>query len=197
MKKRLVSIFIVVLAVNYANGQITKGNWMVGGSASLVHTNYNSTGTVKYSTTFLLIAPKIGYFIWDKFSAGAVLSASFIKNSYPSNPSSGTISYSNKSQSYNIGPFVRYYLLHAERETNLFLEGSYQFQLRKDITASADSRQSANIMVLSGGVVLYLNSSVGVEFAVGYSSLRYNNFSESSNSLQTGIGLQIHLQKDH
>ena len=196
MKKRVLSIIIAVFIFCNASSQITKKNWIVGGNAGLTHTNNNSSSSTLYKNTALSISPNIGYFIFDKFVAGAKLSILLLKYGYTQSSGGGTISYSTKSQFYNLGPFARYYFLKTDKRANIFIEGVYQYQLRKDISPSSNSKQSANVFMINAGPVIYFNSSVGVEFTIGYSSLKYSGISGSNNTIQTSIGLQIHLQKD-
>jgi hypothetical protein len=196
MKKSILLTIAVTVIFFDAQSQITKGNWMVGGNASYTHTNNDISTLAKYKNTTFSVAPNIGYFVWDKFCTGVKLSISFWKNDYPAN-SGGTISYSTKNQFYNLGPFVRYYFLQTDKRANLFVEGIYQHQLRKDISPSANSKQAANIYAINAGPVFYFNSSVGIELTIGYSSLKYNGTSGSNGTFQTNIGLQIHLEKDN
>lgn len=195
MKLILLS-FAIFCCTTSSLGQLTKKNWIIGGSAGLTHTNNNSTSSTLYKNTTFSISPNIGYFIFDKFVAGAKLSILLLKYDYSQGSGGGTISYSTKSQFYNLGPFVRYYFLEPERRINLFLEGTYQYQLRKDISPNSNSKQTANNFSVNGGPVIFFNSNVGIEFTIGYSSLKYNGFTGSNNTIQTNIGLQIHLQKD-
>lgn len=96
-----------------------------------------------------------------------------------------------------MGPFIRYYFLKPENRANILVESSYQYQFRKDISPGSDSKLSANIFMISAGPVIYFNSSVGVEFTIGYSSQKYSGITGSNNTIQTSIGLQVHLQKEN
>jgi hypothetical protein len=49
---------------------------------------------------------------------------------------------------------------------------------------------------INAGPVIFLNSSVGVEFTIGYSSTHIKGNNDNNNVFQTGIGFQIHLEKN-
>jgi len=189
-------IALLLFSAVIAKSQITKRNWLVGGNAALAHTSNNSSASSIYKNTTISISPNIGYFAWDKFCTGIKLSVLLVKNNFPANSGGGSISYSTKSQFYNLGPFIRYYFLKPENRANILVESSYQYQFRKDISPGSDSKLSANIFMISAGPVIYFNSSVGVEFTIGYSSQKYSGITGSNNTIQTSIGLQVHLQKE-
>ncbi|MBI1781711.1 MAG: hypothetical protein HYR66_10130 [Sphingobacteriales bacterium] len=179
-----------------ASGQITKNNWMVGGNIGLAQTNYNSGVSVKYKLTTVSLSPNIGYFIWDKTSAGIKTSVLSYKTDFPNGSGGSTIRYSTKTYFYNIGPFARYYFLNEDKRTNIFIEGAYQYQFRKDISPNTSSNLSSNVFTLSAGPVIYFNSSVGIEFTLGYSTQKFKGAPGSNNTIQTNIGLQVHLEKE-
>ncbi|MFK5108799.1 hypothetical protein ACI394_30215, partial [Klebsiella pneumoniae] len=73
-----------------SNAQITKGNWLVGGSGSLrsINTSNSSPGISTSSKRLdIIISPSIGYFIIDKFALG--LRASYNKYKEEVNGSGG------------------------------------------------------------------------------------------------------------
>ena len=53
-----------------------------------------------------------------------------------------------------------------------------------------------NSFSFAAGPVLYFNSSVGLEFLVGYSTVKYLHIEGSDNTLQAVIGLQVHLESE-
>jgi hypothetical protein len=195
MKKTILLILIASAFFNHADSQITKDNWLVGGNASFSHTNYNSDSYTHSKNTTFSISPNIGYFIWDKFCAGLKLSVNSAKNINPS-ITPGSISYKSRTTFINLGPFVRYYFLDVDKMVNVFIEGIYQYQLRKDVVPNSITKEFSNVFTVNAGPVIYLNSSVGIEFTVGYSTLKFENSAGTDNTIQTGLGLQIHLEKE-
>lgn len=123
--KLIKQLFIlIILFISTANAQITKGNWMVGGSGSF--TNYkntypdNNTETVQTGYAFDLL-PNVGYFVVDNFSIGSIIGFSFINPSGPEN----------NSLNFGLAPFVRYYFRKSDKIINPFLQASYSFNRSK------------------------------------------------------------------
>jgi hypothetical protein len=183
MKQFLLTTFTVLFISLFANSQITQGNWLVGGNASFTSTEYNSSASTKQKFTTLLISPAIGYFIADKFAAGLKLSFNSVDQ----------ITFSNlKQQYFSVGPYCRYYFLPTEKQANLFVEGNYQYAI--NISPSVPN-QSSSIYSFSSGAAVFFNSSVAIEFTIGYSAISFHGYSGVNSSLIAGIGFQFHLHK--
>src|SRR5437763_1586608 len=88
-----------------SNGQqifdITKGDWLVGGTESYLSYQYKGNSNSKMNTWNF--TPRYGYFVRDKLALG--LSLNYSSNSQPNLSNSYT--YSN----FQAAPFVRYYFL--------------------------------------------------------------------------------------
>lgn len=184
MKKILLTAFLFISLNSFS--QITQGNWLVGGNAGFSSAKIDaiSGGVEKINT--LNISPNVGYFLLDKFAGG-------LKVSYVS--ISDITSYSNiKQQSFQLGPFGRYYFLNVDKRTNFFLEANYQYGIITNNTASNKSNQ--NTFSIYGGTSIFLNSSVAIEIAIGYAKKTSDGATSTSNStLLSTIGFQIHLDK--
>ncbi len=183
---KTIKLFFIatILFTISANSQITKGNWMVGGSGNF--TNYKSTfesnNTVTTQTgNALTISPNLGYFIVDNFALGTTVGFNF------SNPSGAN----NNSHSYSISPFVRYYFRESAKIINPFLQTSYGFSKGK--SESGGSNKSSGY-TLKGGTAIFFNSSVALELSLNYDSSKFNS-DVKSNNFTVGIGFQIHLEK--
>jgi hypothetical protein len=177
-------IAIALFTFSNTNAQITKGNWMVGGSGSF--TNYNSTyynNNVETTQTGygFNISPNLGYFIADNFAVGTVVGFSF------SNPSGKN----NNSHGYGLAPFVRYYFRKSDKMINPFLQTSYGFNEGKSDFGGSNKSSGYNV---KGGSAIFLNNSVALELSVDYNSSK-NNAKSKSNNFIVGIGFQIHLEK--
>lgn len=180
---KLFFIASILLTIS-ANSQITKGNWMVGGSGSL--TSYKSEFTSNRSdekslTTGkgLLLTPTIGHFIIDKMAFG--LSPNY--QYYETENTSGI--------NYGLGLFARYYLLKPEKSINILTQVNYNHSI-----GDTDSR--GNSYTLKAGPSIFFNDSVAFECTIDYisSSINYqNNSNTKSSSVNIGLGLQIHLKK--
>lgn len=176
------TIIIIVLFTVSVNAQITKGNWMVGGSGSFSYSNTPSENIKAYNIN---LTPDVGYFIVDKLAIGTLLNYNYDK-SVSKDFAKGESKY------FYAGPFVRYYFLEKEEVLNLFLETNYNFSLNNDYKSTSFGTKAA--------AVYFLNSSVGVEVFLQYLT-RQNKYSNNalpnstSNKIQFGIGFQIHLEK--
>jgi hypothetical protein len=91
-----------------------------------------------------------------------------------------------------LGPYLRYYFFPVNNRLNLFSESAFLLSLWKGNGSKWDS---TNGFLINVGPVVYLNSIVGLEFTLGYSSQFFRNNNGSLNNIRTGIGLQIHLGK--
>ncbi len=166
--------FIVILFIIFtSNAQITKGNWMMGGSLNLSSDKNTSNGYVTH-TTGIDIKPNVGYFVIDKLALGADTEIGI---------------FSNRSTIFGIAPFIRYYFLEKEKKINIFSEFNYEF--RKNYPDNYIS----NRINFKTGAVFFLNSSVGIEMALNYSTLNTNQNSQYS-GINLGVGFQIHLERE-
>ena len=171
----------IVLFTITANAQITKGNWMVGGSGSYINYSIKSSAnsvTTDSNNSQLLISPTIGYFVANNFACG--LSSNF----GISMPEAG-----NHSTTYGIGPFVRYYFLKPEKMINILTQVGYYYG-----TSNYDSK--TNNVDFKAGPVVFFNKSIGLEFTINYSISKYSDSSYNSTSriFNAGVGFQIHLE---
>ena len=91
------------------------------------------------------------------------------------------------------GPSIRYYLLELDRQFNITTEATAQFgRYKAGIYKGPISRYS-----VMAGPVIFFNSSVGLEFLVGY----FSNIEEIKpitkyyeRGIQMEIGLQFYLE---
>lgn len=179
--------FISISCMSHA--QLTKGNWLVGGNGSFSSASYSNTIAASYTQTNLQISPTAGYFFSDKFAAGLRPGYAYTKTSITGNSNDYSLN------TLSIGPFVRYYFLQLENRLNIFSELNYQYVTSKTKDNPSTSYNAYSILA---GPVIYFNQSVGLEFTVGYSTAKFSSDASSKNStLQFGIGLQVHLEKDN
>ncbi|PZX59391.1 hypothetical protein [Hydrotalea sandarakina] len=191
--KFYLSCLLLLLSSSLAHAQLEQGTWLVGGAFSFStdesRTPYpNSTIISVYRNTNFKINPSIGYFLFDKLAAGIKPQFTWYKAT-PIENSSGTANYTR----FWIGPFIRYYLLKPDRQWNFLTEANYQYE----ITFNKPDKVGSNNYSFNAGPVIYLNSSVGIEFLMGYYYLTYGagkQFNEFR-GIQLNIGLQIHLTK--
>jgi hypothetical protein len=164
------------------NAQITKGNWMVGGLGdfSSTKTTYIFDGIRnEQKRTVFNISPDIGYFLVDKFAIGT-----YAKFGYDDFGDLNT-------KTFGFGPFVRYYFLQPEKLVNVFAQANFGYNEGK---SNNGGEYHVNDYGIKAGVVIFFNSSVGLEFALGYNTSTINSIS-TDNALKIGLGFQIHLKK--
>lgn len=176
MKKiKIITALTLLLAVN-TNAQITKGNWMVGGSGNFysyqLKDNYGTN-----SGMGIELRPNVGFFIKDKLAIGI---SPLFAYSKPENGSSVT--------SYGIGPYIRYYLLKPENRVNILTHVGYA------CSGSNNSIDKSTALDFKLGPAIYFNSSVALEMTLNY-SLNKLNSSTDYNIFSLGLGFQIHLEK--
>ena len=190
--KSTLSIVVLILLTNPIKAQLDKGIWLVGGTGKFY--SYNSQySSASYSNeakyTQIDISPSIGYFAADKLAFGIKPTFSSIKGKVTSPGGLST-----NVQRYWIGPFARYYLLNASNNYNIVTDVSYQLGL---FNAGGQKGKLSTFSALSGPVI-YFNTSVGLEFLLGYSYSKEDverASKETRKGFQIGIGFQIHLEK--
>ena len=172
-------LLIALVASLSLNAQITKNNWLVGGSAAFSYTENDDQANSNNLT--LSLSPNIGYFFLNKMALG-------LRPNYFLNGSSG--SGTSKSERIILAPFVRYYFLEAEKKINVFVEGAYNIDI--DVFGDGDNPEDFEI---KAGLALFLNSSVAFETSLSYINSNSKNQFVGSHTFLLGFGLQIHLEK--
>jgi hypothetical protein len=192
MKKIQFLAFICVAFQMNGLCQLNKGTWMVGGSGSFSSSNYNINSTANNKTSSFALSATVGYFILPGFPIGIRSVYQSEKQTY--RDASGTTG-SGISNFLSVGPFVRYYFLpKTDRLVNLFAEANYSFgNAKPDITTNT---YHFNRYSLLAGPVIYFNSSVGIEFTLGYFHDKPTDGRNATSGFQTGLGFQIHLEKN-
>ncbi len=189
----LVLLFFMISSV--AVCQLNQGNWLVGGTGKFYsYTNNNSSIVGGYDNTGKLteidFSPNIAYFISDKLAVGIKPTFSSLKGKLNS-----TGGLTTSVSRFMVGPFGRYYLLDQEKPHNILVESSYQLGTYNGSFGLKGNLRAFSILA---GPVLYFNSSVGIEFLLGYSYKLEdvkNATKDIKKGFQLGVGMQIHLTK--
>ena len=182
--KKLALIFLITFFTITTNAQLTKGNWLIGGSLTLStaeSTNISNNIEYKTKSAGFGIMPNLGYFVLDNFCVGTSVGFSY------SNPEGDN----NNSSGISVSPFVRYYFLDSEKTINVFANVGYGYSTSESETGY---KSNGNGYLVSAGPVIYFNSSVGLEMTLNYSNSKNNSNSQYS-QLFLGVGFQIHLEK--
>lgn len=161
MKKVLLLVAVMVMISSLSKAQAKKGDILVGATSSL---NFGSmSSSIEYDgestdigkTTEFSFSPGIGYFVVDGLALGLDINWETSINK----PDEGD---EVKTSQFLIGPFAKYYF----GATNLkpFLESSFGFG------SGNNDEQDYNISGygLGGGVAVFLNEVVSLEFGLGY-----------------------------
>jgi hypothetical protein len=182
--KKIVLLFFCFASIVKSYSQIIQGNWLVGGSGS-----FTAYKILDEKNNELQLSPNIGYFFVDKLAAGLKVSYTHVKGAGST--------FSSKKRDLFFGPFARYYFLNPDRPFNILLEGIYQYGLEKAKGyGSTPNKYTLSNFSFYAGPVIYFNSSVGLEFLVGYAQSKFTNEDYHQSQFQVGIGLQVHLEKE-
>jgi hypothetical protein len=186
MKKAILLAVAVNFIISNANSQITKRNWMIGGSGEFISdkTIFPSGDATK--STQININPKIGYFVADRFALGAFFTLGVVANT----SIGGRTRYTNT----GIGPFIRYYFLSPEKNTNIVIEGNGAYTQQSNNLIS-DKSPFISYALLTGPII-YFNSSVGIEFLLGYKGYQTLQADTKNGGFHFNVGIQVHLEKD-
>lgn len=180
--KKIPVIILLLITVNlYSQVEkpITRGNWLIGGSASGEYSSYKSESDI---TSYLKagIYPSIGYFIIDGMAVGVSISPN-----YSTRLGDNSYSYF----SCGLGPFVKYYA-----SSGLFLGGYLNYntgiQSSKYFNSFTDkydtNKYHSYSMSFSPemGYAYFINSKIAIEASLNYS---YNiNLRSSGNNSEIG-----------
>lgn len=184
MKFLRVLTVALLFAGTVSQAQITKGNWMMGGSGNFVTSSYKSTtntgSSIEGKSSGVNLSPTFGYFVADKLVLGISPGFSYSKTDG-----------GNDQTSYGAGPFIRYYLLSTEKRLNILTHASYYYG-----TGNTDT--TANSFNFKAGPAIFLNSSVALEFTLNYdiNQIKFTSDKSTFRSFSVGVGFQIHLEKE-
>lgn len=168
----------------FSQSNISKGNWLVGGSASFSSTSISDGGDE--SSTSISIQPGGGYFIANKFAVGLALG---INKGSSTSPLGGEYS----ETQILISPFVRAYFLPESDKVNIFAQAQYGIGSLSQDAGFGSQSVTINAYGISAGPAIFLNPSVALEIAVNYVSLGGEGSSTRINTIGGSVGFQIHL----
>ena len=201
--KKFTFLFFAIISFHLSFGQITKGNWLIGGSGQFsAYSSTNSSVSSAREQTVkafnISASPYVGYFIKDRLAVGLRLSLTWEKGKAGDAVApDGTIIGSGGKLTqirFVAGPLTRFYLLDTDNPYNILIEAAYQY----GVGSPKPWNERQSIFSAGIGPVIYFNSSVGMEFLLGYNNTVRNSegyYRSSNNSIQLNIGLQIHLER--
>jgi len=142
MKLNFLLMLAFVFAGFMANAQTEKGNFLVGGQASLSLGSvdyFNSSLEEKTGVLFDLgLYPTVGFFVADRFSIGGRITGAL--NKFPEQDINGNLT---------VGPFVRYYL-----KNNIFGQADVGVGFQDGINLNVG---------LGAGYAHFINNNIAIE----------------------------------
>jgi hypothetical protein len=172
MKKLSIALLFFVF-IGSLNAQVMKNDWLLGGGIKFAS---NKVADIK--TSMFEFSPNAGYFFVNNFAGGLRADINSVKLEDEDAISSTLIS-----------PFLRYYFLPADNKVNIMLDGSFGF----GSTSGMGETMSQSGFGFAAGPAIFLNKHTALEFTLGYSSIKYEDEPDRSNTFTVGVGFQIHL----
>ena len=178
--KKIVFALSLLSLTSTGFSQINKGQWLVGGSASLDFTKFGDDDNSK--VTSFSISPDAGYFFVNNFAGGARVSFNSVKQEGE-----------DAASSFVFAPFARYYFLPAAQKVNIFADASYGFGSVK----SDGESESMNQFAIAAGPAVFLSPNTALEFTLQYSSAGGDAYGgeDRLNTIGFNVGFQVHLGK--
>lgn len=189
--KRALLILFAFAVTSTASAQIDRGNILLGVNTSFKNNNWksgyrDSTGNALAGKhTVLAVNLSGGYFLFNKMAAGARLSLNQSKSESNWNPGKeGDIKVA-------FGPFARYYFLSRHEKINLFADAGYYFEY--ETYNRGQNEDSNNGYTIAAGPAFFVHPAVALEFSIGYSRRLSTEPGTKYYTVQTSLGLQVHL----
>ncbi|RYY19875.1 MAG: hypothetical protein EOO04_21105 [Chitinophagaceae bacterium] len=170
MKKQILAV--LMLATSYATtAQTNKGDWMVGGTMRINTTESNKEFTFQ---------PTAGYFFAKSFAAGTEFKLSFSKFG------------GEKTNSFGIGPFARYYFNLRDASFKPLVHSSFTLETVTTRQNNIKNRNTVTSLFIGGGGAYFINENVALEALAGYNRSKYENL-DSQGGFAFRLGFQVHL----
>jgi hypothetical protein len=148
--------------------QPSKGSAMIGGNAG-----FNSYSYGDFSSSYIYLGPRVGYFFTDMFEAGAAVDLNFYGGD-------------DEGSYLGIGPFVRYYI-NSSGDVRFFAEAGIEFA-SIDFGGNTDSFSNFGFNIGAGGDY-FLSPNVALEAALMFNSNKDEDDDESATNIGINIGV--------
>ena len=180
--------FLVIFSIFSLSSfsQISKDWWLLGGDASF---SYSQSREFKIYN--LQLSPAAGYFLANNLAGGLRLNNGFETFHYSSGGKE-------RQTVISVAPFLRYYFLPVEKKVNLFADAAYGFVWGTERNFSTPQPYNYRYSTVSfmAGPAIFLNHHTALEVTLSYvHSTRGAIDTTATNTLQLGIGFQIHIGK--
>ena len=189
MKSLLVLLFVLSFS-SVAFSQISKNQWLIGGSGSILTQKYSNPDDYGGTGLGITLSPGIGYFPVNNLAAGVrtFIGYDHSKGKY----ATGEEGFKQTSWHTQVGPFIHYYFLPTARKMNLLADASYYFGMIHTNNSLGKSKSPVHGYAFSMGPVWFLNSTTALELTLHYSK---DHTPVNTSGLAINVGLQIHLGK--
>jgi hypothetical protein len=176
MRKLIFGILMLFVFNSHVSAQLYKGQWMAGGNLGITtYDNYMFPHNGLSGT----VIPNIGYFFVDKLVGGLRFDVNW-----------GETKFSSSFTTYGFSPFLRYYILPAEKKINFFVNTSFGWQI-------ASLGGGFTQWTLSAGPSLFIASNFSIELALQYAAYSPDLYTEyHPRSFAINIGFQFHFGSD-
>jgi hypothetical protein len=182
MKKFLfATLFVGSVSAAFSQGNINKGDWMLGGDAG-----FASQKQGDYKTTTFNLSPDAGYFFINNFAGGLRANISSSKSNFGSSSDV-------KNTGFELAPFVRYYFLPSTQKVNLFADASFGFGQSKYESGSIDEKSNFTTLGIKAGPAIFITPATALEIALGYNSTKVKDYDDRENVFGVTVGFQIHI----
>ena len=199
MKQFFLLIAIITISSS-VRAQLNKGQWLLGGDAGFTSMNYKSGDAqeaLDEKIRSFSIYPRAGFFIADKLCIGLKVNISHSSDVYNYSDAPQINIGSDKSTTWGISPFVRYYFLPKAGKINLLADAGYGYVRVRDLSESngnaSTDKYSKGIFTIGAGPAFILNPHIALEILAEYSTDKTLGINE--NSILINAGFQIHLGK--
>lgn len=200
---KILSIGFVLFSLGFtANAQTEQGHLLIGGESKLNFTSLNSkwktdddSGDVG-KTTNLDFSPQIGFFVADGLALGIE-----IPISYSSEKDEDENKYNSTSMAF--APFLKYYF--GSGNIKPYFQGEFgigNLNMKYEPASGTSDDASAGMFLyqVGGGIGVFLNEKVSLDFGLGYSSVSIKpdedndiNYQNISSGFGLGIGIVVIL----
>lgn len=195
---------IAALICTSLSAQISKGQWLVGGSLSGMY--QKGGGDNNYTEKAIQAPVNAGYFVSSGIAIGIRGTAQYKEASYnlkrtyyyPNQSGYTTYEVKTKAELYSGGPFFRAYLMPGTQKFNVYVEPHFAYGWYEGgagLVGSGSFTEKFQSYNLNIAPVIFLTPSSSLEFILSYN---YTNFTTSETNAIAyffGVGFQVFLGK--
>ncbi len=169
--KKVIVLFISIICAGMLHAQTEQGDWMVGGFLR-INTSENNTQVG--------LTPSAGAFVINNLALGGNLTLNFTKTG------------DEKTSSFGIGPFARYYFTTAN--VRPLFHTNLSFLTNKTTIGNVSNRNTGINYFLGGGAAIFISEHVSIDILMGYDHIKLKNF-DGSGGFALNAGFQVYLHK--